>query len=114
MKWQIIQKGQIVDEQLAFPSGTATAQVISVLHNMPLTNTGQAPGRGYRPLAIQDEEPSPPLDLVDDSEDHETEISEVVKNNAWFILAWSFLASGVLAVITPTRSLTNIELETFI
>jgi aryl-alcohol dehydrogenase-like predicted oxidoreductase len=51
---------------------------------------------------------------VDDSEDHETEISEVVKNNAWSILAWSFLASGVLAVITPTRSLTNIELETSI
>ena len=109
MKWQT-QKGQIVDEQLAFPSGTATAQVISVLHNMPLTKPGQAPGRGYRPLAIQDEEPSP---VVDGSEDPETEISEV-ENNAWSTLAWSFLASGVLAVITPSHSLTNTELETSI
>ncbi|KAI0249806.1 oligopeptide transporter [Lactifluus subvellereus] len=94
-----IRKRVIVDEQLAFPSGTATAQVISVLHNMPLANPRQPPGHGYRPLAIQDEEPSPPVDLVDDSEDPETEINEVVKNNAWSTLAWSFLVSGMLALV---------------
>ncbi|KAF8274848.1 oligopeptide transporter [Lactarius quietus] len=90
-----IRKKVIVDEQLAFPSGTATAQVISVLHKM---SSGLRSRRGYSPLNLQDEEPSPLLDSVDDSEDPEIEASEVVEHEGWSALTWSFLASGVLTL----------------
>lgn len=96
------QERQIVDEQLAFPSGTATAQVISVLHKMPSTS-GLRPRRGYSPLNLQDDEPSPLLDSVDDSQDPEIEasLSEVVQHEGWSALTWSFLASGALTVFCP-------------
>jgi hypothetical protein len=70
---------------------------------MPLTNSGPVHRRGYSPLTEQDEEPSPPLDPEDDSQGPETETSEVVQNEAWSTLTWSFLASGVLTVLTSTH-----------
>jgi uncharacterized oligopeptide transporter (OPT) family protein len=106
VRWdQILRNGelsherQIVDEQLAFPSGTATAQVISVLHKMPSTS-GLRSRHGYSPL-LQDDEPSPLLDSVDDSQDPEIEASEVVQHEGWSALTWSFLASGALTVFCP-------------
>ena len=96
----VSQERQIVDEQLAFPSGTATAQVISVLHKMPSTS-GLRSRRGYSPLNLQDDEPSPLLDAVDDSEDPEIEASELVQHEGWSALTWSFLASGALTVFCP-------------
>jgi hypothetical protein len=65
-------------------------------------NPGLGHRRGYSPLTVQDEEPSPPLDLMDDGQDPETETSDVVQVEAWATLTWSFLASGVLTVFTPT------------
>ncbi|ORY65650.1 OPT oligopeptide transporter protein-domain-containing protein [Leucosporidium creatinivorum] len=44
----------IVKEKLVFPSGTATAQIISVLHEVPAP--GAKPVEGYRPLATSDGE----------------------------------------------------------
>ncbi len=68
---------------------------------MPPTNPGLRPRHGYGPLNLQDEEPSTLPDLVDDSQDPEieaSEISEVVQNEGWSALTWSFLASGMLTV----------------
>ncbi|KAH9058338.1 OPT oligopeptide transporter protein-domain-containing protein [Lactarius vividus] len=87
--------GQIVDEQLAFPSGTATAQVISVLHKIPLTNSGLRSRHGYSPLNLQDEEPPSLPDSADDRQDPEI---EVVQHEGWSALTWSFLTSGILTL----------------
>ncbi|KAI0303847.1 OPT oligopeptide transporter protein-domain-containing protein [Multifurca ochricompacta] len=92
-----IRKRVIVDEQLTFPSGTATAQVISVLHKLP-SNSGLRRRPGYSPLNLQDEEPSPLLDSIDDSQDPEIETIEGVQNEGWSSLTWSFLASGMLTL----------------
>ncbi|KAH9178305.1 OPT oligopeptide transporter protein-domain-containing protein [Lactarius sanguifluus] len=93
-----IRKKVIVDEQLAFPSGTATAQVISVLHKLPSTKSGLRARHGYSPLNLQDEEPPGLPDPVDDSQDPEIEASEVVQHEGWSALTWSFLASGSLTL----------------
>lgn len=49
-----LRKQVIVKEKLTFPSGTATAQIISVLHNVP--PPGSKPVGGYRPLATSEGE----------------------------------------------------------
>jgi hypothetical protein len=74
--------------------------VISVLHKMPSTS-GLRSRRGYSPLNLQDDEPSPLLDSVDDSQDPEIEASEDVQHEGWSALTWSFLASGALTVFCP-------------
>ncbi|KAI0259895.1 OPT oligopeptide transporter [Gloeopeniophorella convolvens] len=95
-----IRKQVIVEEQLAFPSGTATAQVISVLHKMPAANSGLRERRGYSPLNLQDdEEPSHTPDMVDDEQDPEIETLDVVQNEGWSALGWSFLASSALTLL---------------
>ena len=92
---------QIVEEQLAFPSGTATAQLISVLHRMPPPDTSVRPRRGYRALDTEEAaqpEPATPIaegevvEVVDDRE------PEVVEQEGWAALIWSFLASGAMNV----------------
>ncbi|KAI0270324.1 OPT oligopeptide transporter protein-domain-containing protein [Russula aff. rugulosa BPL654] len=89
-----IRKRMIVEEELAFPSGTATAKVISVLHGMPSTSSGLRQRHGYSPL-------------VQEGQDEETSLyrdpgpqnSELVRNHAWFTLIWSFLVSSVLTLM---------------
>jgi uncharacterized oligopeptide transporter (OPT) family protein len=106
---------QIVEEELAFPSGTATAKVISVLHGMPSTSSGLRPRHGYSPL-VQDEqaeETSSPSDIAGDSEDPGSQTSELVRNHAWFTLLWSFLVSSVLTVFKFNSS-SFTEVQTFI
>ena len=91
-----------MEEQLRFPSGTATAQLISVLHKMPPTSPATRPPRGYSPLNAQDDEAHPPPVIAGDSQNPESKTTELVRNEAWISLMWSFLVSSVLTVITLT------------
>ncbi len=99
--------GQIVEEELAFPSGTATAQVISVLHGKPSTSSGLRSRHGYSPLVQQerDEETSPSPDIAgDSSEGPGSQPSESARNHVWLSLLWSSLISSVLTVFTSNSS----------
>ncbi|KAG5637148.1 hypothetical protein H0H81_005632 [Sphagnurus paluster] len=98
-----IRKQVIIEEQLTFPSGTATAQLISVLHKLPPPDTTVRHRRGY--THIDEEEhvshdgaqgPSTPDDLSD--EEIETEERETVEHDGWRTLSWSFSASGSLTL----------------
>ncbi|TFY71162.1 hypothetical protein EVG20_g1855 [Dentipellis fragilis] len=94
---------QIVDEQLAFPSGTATAQLISVLHKIPPPNlTLRHRHSGYSPITTEDEadeEPAvSPTDSV--SEAAEAEVLKTVQSEGWSDLVWSFLASAFVTLLS--------------
>ncbi|PPR00882.1 hypothetical protein CVT24_000367, partial [Panaeolus cyanescens] len=98
-----IRKQVIIEEQLSFPSGTATAQLISVLHQLPPPDTSVRRRGGYR--HIEDEEDLPDEDeevLADTPTLHENEqqIAErdVVEHQGWHDLLWSFAASGLLTL----------------
>ncbi|GAA5908348.1 hypothetical protein JCM5296_001288 [Sporobolomyces johnsonii] len=97
----------IVKEQLTFPSGTATAQVIGVLHGRPLQIGSQAEdaegvrrrrvGRtaGYEAL---------PADEVDEDEIEglaaSGKVDKVVDSNAWTALCLSFAASAGFTLLS--------------
>lgn len=87
----------IVKEKLVFPSGTATAQIISVLHEVPAP--GAKPVDGYRPLATSDGE-----------EEQVQAAPTKIDKSGWNALLQSFaLSAGFTvsrAVIRPRRSLT--------
>ncbi|KAK7033176.1 OPT oligopeptide transporter protein-domain-containing protein [Favolaschia claudopus] len=88
-----IRKQVIVHEQLAFPSGTATAQLIAVLHKMPPPDTSIRRRVGY--IAIEDEETDTPPPQY---EVQEAPASESVQTQGWHALASSFAASGALTL----------------
>lgn len=71
---------QIVVEQLSFPSGTATAQMIAALHKTKLT----------RAISGTAEEVPPP---------HESEGTESWELK-WKVLTWTFIASAVLTLLS--------------
>ncbi|KAH9959654.1 OPT oligopeptide transporter [Russula dissimulans] len=99
----LIRKRMIVEEQLAFPSGTATARIISVLHKMPSTDSElpppPPPRLGYSSLNQHDGESSPSPDVAGDSLEDEGETTDVIRTEAWPSLAWSFLSSSLLTLI---------------
>lgn len=102
-----IRKQVIIKEQLAFPSGTATAQLISVLHQKPtsflrnrhgnqISNTVSSRG-DYQSIPSQDVETSQPL------HDHGLpDIPHVQKyqeaQHSWGALGWSFIASAAMTL----------------
>ncbi|KAK0193877.1 OPT oligopeptide transporter protein-domain-containing protein [Armillaria mellea] len=93
-----IRKQVIIEEQLAFPSGTATAHLISVLHKLPPPETSLHRRPGYE--RIDDEEVPEPSNSVVDQEEvalvvHE---QEVVQNSGWQTLLWSFASSGIMTL----------------
>jgi uncharacterized oligopeptide transporter (OPT) family protein len=90
---------QIVKEQLPFPSGTATAQLIAVLHDEPLPDTTALLRRrhGYEAVETDDSIPEPQAEDVMASEDQLAE-RQLVKSEGWLDLIWSFTASGILTV----------------
>ncbi|KAK0500373.1 OPT oligopeptide transporter protein-domain-containing protein [Armillaria luteobubalina] len=93
-----IRKQVIIEEQLAFPSGTATAHLISVLHKLPPPETSLHRRPGYE--RIDDEEVPEPSNSVIDEEEvalvvHE---QEVVQNSGWQTLLWSFASSGIMTL----------------
>ncbi|KAI0033085.1 oligopeptide transporter [Vararia minispora EC-137] len=101
-----IRKQVIIEERLPFPSGTATAQLISVLHKLPPASETQVRQRkGYSALETEE---TPEEAVGDDDEDDETvrdhvresdtEMERTVRTAGWHALAWSFLASGALTL----------------
>lgn len=101
---------QIIKEKLAFPSGTATAQLISVLHQQPLSKPDGLIQRtnAYQSLASDDtdhERHAPHARAIeqDDDSDNETrggqdEQRELIKSEGWKTLSSSFVVSGILTV----------------
>lgn len=91
---------QIIEEQLAFPSGTATAQLISVLHKLPPPDTSVRRRRGYRELSTErdDEAESPLIHAEPLLEAPELAEREVVQHEGWHDLVWSFLVSSAMTV----------------
>ncbi|KAF7308602.1 OPT oligopeptide transporter [Mycena chlorophos] len=98
-----IRKQVIVKEQLAFPSGTATAQLIAVLHKMPPPETKKLRRRvgytavendeaGVRPIQ-DDDEPSEETPLYSSSATNE------VQTAGWTAIGSSFAASGALTLL---------------
>lgn len=94
---------QIIEEQLTFPSGTATAQLISVLHKLPPPDTSVRQRKGYRQLdpeedtTVTNEAPDVPT-IENDEETEDTSIRETVQHDGWRSLSWSFVASGSMTV----------------
>ncbi|KAF5367511.1 hypothetical protein D9758_003763 [Tetrapyrgos nigripes] len=98
-----LRKQAIIEEKLAFPSGTATAQLISVLHDMPAaTTTDVRQRRGYQ--TIEDEEHAEPL--LQDSDTTPLRSTPrgsdpdgpSVKQTGWHELIWSFLVSAIMTL----------------
>ncbi|GAA5962691.1 hypothetical protein JCM21900_006785 [Sporobolomyces salmonicolor] len=90
----------IVKEQLTFPSGTATAQVIGVLHGKPLQIGSQAEGAEdmrRRQAGCTASYEELPADEVDEDElegiAQSGKIDKVVDSKAWTALSLSFSAS---------------------
>ncbi|KAJ6513194.1 OPT oligopeptide transporter protein-domain-containing protein [Mycena sanguinolenta] len=86
-----IRKQVIINEQLAFPSGTATAQLIAVLHKQPPPDTAVRRRVGY--IAIEDEETN---DHGTEDEDQNVPDPESIQSHGWQALTTSFAASGTL------------------
>lgn len=111
--WMITNFHQIIEEQLAFPSGTATAHLISVLHKLPPPEGTLRSRTGYEP--IDDEE------HVADETDHEPSEDdalivaeqEMVQETGWHALLWSFASSGLMTVSKVVGQLINYIPPTF-
>jgi uncharacterized oligopeptide transporter (OPT) family protein len=85
---------QIIKEKLAFPSGTATAQLIAVLHKLPPPTEPNVNPQEYAPLNTDEEHP----------EDHSLTASEPLEQTAshlsqsWRSLTWSLMFSALITV----------------
>ncbi|WWC73114.1 uncharacterized protein I206_107080 [Kwoniella pini CBS 10737] len=95
----------IVKEKLVFPSGTATAQLISLLHKIPPPSQDRETSRSaYRRLPRTSRSMSPPGYTVGETSEERREgvekDNEVMKGSGWWALGWSFFASGALTVLS--------------
>ncbi|EJU04603.1 oligopeptide transporter [Dacryopinax primogenitus] len=105
-----LRKQVIIKENLPFPSGTATAQLISVMHNetppsLRHRHPRSQPQSGeYTALSADDPERLPPSTQPSAEEAEEADAllsrSELKRSasEGWRALAWSFLASAVLTL----------------
>ncbi|KAI5118103.1 hypothetical protein M0805_005210 [Coniferiporia weirii] len=101
-----IRKQVIIKEQLAFPSGTATAQLISVLHDVPPPGVNRSDDslrrrRGYSALQANDEGQSDgaaPYMPEEDVEDRAEE-RDAVRKDGWLALGWSFATSSLMTLM---------------
>ncbi|KAI6125070.1 OPT oligopeptide transporter protein-domain-containing protein [Pisolithus croceorrhizus] len=99
-----LRKQVIIEEELAFPSGTATAQLISVLYQQPPPGPSLRRRAGYRALDTEDPLGSTSdqgVEIDRDTQETTTGIEtrderEVIQQEGWLDLAYSFLASGVM------------------
>lgn len=93
---------QIIEEELPFPSGTATAHLISVLHQLPPPESNLRQRRGYQHIENGEEitiNEATINDMVSENEEEVEHEREVVEHQGWHDLIWSFAASGLLTVI---------------
>jgi uncharacterized oligopeptide transporter (OPT) family protein len=79
----------IVKEKLVFPSGTATAQIISVLHDVPPPGGARKRRGGYRALATSDGEVG---------EEDDMGKGEKIDQKGWMVLLTSFAVSAGFTV----------------
>ncbi|TFK40407.1 oligopeptide transporter [Crucibulum laeve] len=97
-----IRKQVIIEEQLSFPSGTATAQLISVLHKLPPPDTSVRQRAGYRQLDPEEDVPVheaiADVPVVEGEDEHDVEEREVVEHQGWHALLYSFVASGAMTL----------------
>ena len=110
-----LREPMILREKLAFPSGTATAQLISVLHKQPLARDGNALAEGAterrndsdneagqstsneRSRLLVDESGVQADDNDDDDDDDDKVMSG---NQGWKALLWSFSGSAAFTVLS--------------
>jgi len=89
-----IRKQVIVKEKLPFPSGTATAQLISVLYHLPPPSEPTLRHRhGYTPLDTNDVPATDSIDPIDPIVQ-----DQIQPSTSWSYLSWSFLASGFMTL----------------
>lgn len=93
-----LRKQVIIEEQLAFPSGTATGQLISVLHHLPPPETTVRHRRGYNALASSEDDEAIAYVAEADETDGLHAPEEVAEEEGWGALSWSFAASGIMTV----------------
>ena len=110
---------QIIEEQLAFPSGTATAQLISVLHNVtPPSKDGPALERRRGYSALRDEDTTIEVNTrnadVSGEAPEQDEEREIARRDGWSALGWSFAVSATMTVrcITIERSIASLMVST--
>ncbi|KAJ6609267.1 OPT oligopeptide transporter protein-domain-containing protein [Mycena sp. CBHHK59/15] len=97
-----IRKQVIINEQLAFPSGMATAQLIAVLHQMPPPDTTIRQRVGYIAVDVEDTDADRSEDLINADE---PSAPETVQSEGWHALTSSFVASAQQWLWTFTPSL---------
>ncbi|KAF4571295.1 hypothetical protein EYR36_008624 [Pleurotus pulmonarius] len=100
-----IRKQVIIEEQLAFPSGTATAQLISVLHRLPPPDTTIRQRRGYTQVDTEEhqseevsEEQEPMLTPDLSTTAHDQNERELIQHEGWHALTYSFVASSIMTL----------------
>ena len=105
---------QIVEEQLAFPSGTATAHLISVLHQLPPPDTSVRRRDVYHhddEEYVQDRNIASEAPIADEAQEQDTTEREIVEHQGWHNLLWSFGVSAFLTVsFVPTHTMENDKL----
>lgn len=92
---------QIIEEQLAFPSGTATAHLISVLHQLPPPDTSVRRREVYHhddEEQSQDRSIAAEAPVAEETQEQDATEREIVEHQGWHNLLWSFAASGLLTV----------------
>ena len=92
----------MIEEQLPFPSGTATAQLINVLHRLPPPDTTIRRRHGYRELDAEEENEE--VENVRATSPHAPGHDEervMVEQDGWHTLIWSFNFAALVSVSTP-------------
>lgn len=104
---------QIIEEQLAFPSGTATAHLISALHQLPPPDTGLRRRAGYQAINDTDDPENTRHNARQsesrllNSDDAEMAEAAVARQDGWQALLWSFFISGAMTVSAACRNSPN-------
>ncbi|CAA7267111.1 unnamed protein product [Cyclocybe aegerita] len=96
-----IRKQVIIEEQLPFPSGTATAHLISVLHQLPPPDTTVRRRNGYRQIDQEEEDTrteAATTDVVVEGDANDATERDVIEHEGWHDLIWSFAGSGALTL----------------
>lgn len=94
---------KIIEEQLPFPSGTATAQLINVLHQLPPPDTGIRRRRGYQQVdteADNEEIEDTEVLAAPQQQEHDEAERDEVEQEGWHSLVWSFVFSAAVSVRT--------------
>ncbi|KIO34660.1 hypothetical protein M407DRAFT_209937, partial [Tulasnella calospora MUT 4182] len=96
-----LRKQTIVKEKLVFPSGTATAQLISVMHRQPPPKTDATSSLRRRPVPQGYSELG--TEEIVQSEIQADEVLEADEpaelKNGWALLGWSFASSGAMTLL---------------